>query len=414
MRAFNRIFVGITIIMMGLFVTVNYIMFQWYSGDVKIREYRVEINRLAGEITRGGIAETDLSKCRYVTAVVKDTGKEEFFLPGDSDYLIQEIEGALYRFEYRTQEKALNKSVILLMDSAFLLLFILMSGLMIFLKYRILQPFFTLRELPYELSKGNLTMPVKENRNRFFGRFVWGMDLLRENLEQQKQRELELQKEKKTLVLSVSHDIKTPLSAIKLYAKALSKGLYKEEAKQLAIAESINQKADEIEKYVSDIIKAENEEFLNLPVKMEEFYLSELLSHIREFYEDKLEYLKTEFRMEEYCDCLLKGDAERSVEVLQNLMENAIKYGDGRSIQIENEQEEDCLLITVKSSGGELKAEEAAHIFDAFWRGSNAEHAPGSGLGLYICKELMHKMDGEIFAKAEAGGMSVTAVFRMA
>ena len=59
---------------------------------------------------------------------------------------------------------------------------------------------------------------------------------------QQKQRELDLQKDKKTLLLSLSHDIKTPLSAIKLYSKALSKGLYTDREKQLEIAESIHSK----------------------------------------------------------------------------------------------------------------------------------------------------------------------------
>ena len=55
--------------------------------------------------------------------------------------------------------------------------------------------------VPYELSRGNLTMPLLENKSRFFGRFIWGLDLLREHLEQQKQKELDLQRDKKTLVL---------------------------------------------------------------------------------------------------------------------------------------------------------------------------------------------------------------------
>lgn len=78
-------------------------------------------------------------------------------------------------------------------------------------------------------------MSVKEDKSRFFGRFIWGVDLLRENMEQQKQRELDLQRDKKMLLLSLSHDIKTPLSAIKLYSKALSKGLYDGERNRLKL-----------------------------------------------------------------------------------------------------------------------------------------------------------------------------------
>ena len=230
-------------------------------------------------------------------------------------------------------------------------------------------------------------------------------------MEQQKERELDLQREKKMLLLSLSHDIKTPLSAIKLYSKALSKGLYTSAEKQLEIAESINLKADEIEGYVSQIITASREDFLSLDVKMSEFYLSELVTKIKRYYTEKLSLIKTEFYVDSYKDCLISGDPDRSVEVIQNIIENAIKYGDGKSIDISFSEEDGCILIAVSNSGCSLPETDLPHIFDSFWRGSNAENEKGSGLGLYICRRLMHKMNGDIFAEIKAGFMCVTAVF---
>ena len=197
-------------------------------------------------------------------------------------------------------------------------------AVMLYVRFKILSPFEKLTDIPYELSKGNLTAPVKESKNKFFGRFVWGVDMLRENMEQQKERELGLQRDKKMLLLSLSHDIKTPLSAIKLYSKALSKGLYDSKEKQLEIAESINAKADEIEGYVSQIISASREDFLSFEVHDGEFYLSELVTKIELYYTEKLSLVKTEFRVGEYGNCLIYGDSERSIEVIQNIMENAI------------------------------------------------------------------------------------------
>jgi signal transduction histidine kinase len=278
-------------------------------------------------------------------------------------------------------------------------------------RQKILAPFETLTDVPYELSKGNLTVPIQESKSRFFGRFVWGVDLLRENMEQQKQRELALQKDKKTLLLSLSHDIKTPLSAIKLYAKALSKGLYPDAERQVEIADSINDKADEIERYVTQIIRASNEDFLSLKVTMGEFYLSELVDKITVYYRDKLELVKTNFHVDSYGNCLLKGDSERCIEVLQNIVENAIKYGDGSRISLHFSEEDGCVLICVRNTGCTLPDTELPHIFDSFWRGSNAEKHSGSGLGLYICRQLMHKMGGEIFAQIKDDCMMVTAVF---
>ena len=282
---------------------------------------------------------------------------------------------------------------------------------LLYIRIKILKPFERFSDVPYELSRGNLTAPVKENKNKFFGRFVWGVDMLRENMEQQKERELNLQKDRKMLLLSLSHDIKTPLSAIKLYSKALSKGLYDSHEKQLEIANNINTKADEIEGYVSKIITASREDFLSFDVDVTEFYISQLVGEIAKYYSAKLSLIKTEFNVGEYSDCMLKGDLDRSIEVLQNLIENAIKYGDGHFINITFSEEEGCILITVKNSGCTLNENELSHIFDSFFRGTNAENEKGSGLGLYICRQLMNKMGGEVFAQIEDNCMLVTAVF---
>ena len=97
--------------------------------------------------------------------------------------------------------------------------------------------------------------------------------------------------------------------------------------------------------------------------------------------------------------------------MLQNIIENAIKYGDGERIAVSFSEEENCRLVTVTNTGGSLDEEELLHIFDSFYRGSNSSKESGSGLGLYICRELMHKMDGEVFASM-GEEFSVTVVIR--
>lgn len=194
-------------------------------------------------------------------------------------------------------------------------------------------------------------------------------------------------KERNTLILSLSHDIKTPLSAIKLYAKALEKNLYGDNAnKKNEIVRKISENTDEINSYLADIIKANSEDFLNLKVQNNEFYLSYLIGEIQEYYREKLILLGTEFEVGEYHDCLLKGDSDRAVEVLQNIMENAIKYGDGENITVSVEEKEDLRLVTVTNTGTPVSPDETAHIFSSFYRGSNTKNKPGSGLGLYICQ----------------------------
>ncbi|MCH5249763.1 MAG: HAMP domain-containing histidine kinase [Lachnospiraceae bacterium] len=428
MRNFNKIFVALIVMILLLFIFANVFLNTSNSG-MNGRPYQVEIARLALEIEGNGtenidLEDIDLSVYSYVNHIEKmdieidsnelsnynENDCESFYNVG-SDYAIREINGEIYRFDYVVSEKSHNVETILAVNIIIAVMSLLLLCVLVFIRQKILIPFERLTDVPYELAKGNLTTPMKENKSRFFGRFVWGVNMLRENMELQKQRELDLHKSRKTLLLSLSHDIKTPVSAIKLYAKALSRGLYSDKESRYEITEKINANADEIEGFVSQIINASREDFLNLEVDMGEFYVSGLINNIWGYYKEKLALIKTDFSVGEYSDCLLKGDLDRSIEVVQNIMENAIKYGDGKSVEITVYDEEGCTLVEVKNSGCTLPQTELPHIFESFWRGSNSEREKGSGLGLYICRQLMGKMGGEIFAQIQDGFMIVTVVF---
>ena len=409
MKAFNRIFAIVAAAIILLFAVANGLLFR--DDPNNGRPYLVEISRLTRVVETDGLEAVDLTACDYVTAV-KPFGED--FYDSHSDYAIREIEGELYRFDYAVDNSAERGKQILTVNIALAVMAALILGVMLYIRVTILKPFDRLKDVPYALSKGNLTEPLKEGKKRFCGKFIWGLDMLRENMEQQKERELNLQRDRKMLLLSLSHDIKTPLAAIKLYSKALSKGLYTDKDKQLEVAQSIHAKADEIESYVTQIITASREDFLSLEVNMGEFYLSTLVENLRAYYTEKLALIKTDFSVGEYTDCLLSGDLDRSVEVIQNMMENAIKYGDGKKISLVFDEEDGCPLVTVRNSGCSLPDTELPHMFDSFWRGSNANTEKGSGLGLYICRQLMHKMNGEVFAVVQGGDMCVTAVFQKA
>ncbi len=401
----------IIIVEIVLIVSVNIMYFQQNDGNGG-REYLVEARRLNKEIEGQKIEFSEIeaiSLDKYDLIV----GISEF-VAGRScanDYLVEEINGKLYRIEYVEERSSILP---LYINILFLCMMVATVIVLVYVYYKILRPFHDIGNLSYELAKGNLSMPIKEEKSKLFGRFLWGMDMLREKLEENKARELEFQKEQKTLILSLSHDIKTPLSSIELYSKALSEDLYDTKEKKDEALQGITRNVKEIKGYVDEIVTASREDFLNLEVNMGEYYLSEVIKDIENYYKDKLSVIHTEFQVDEVAECLLKGDKERIVEVLQNVMENAIKYGDGKSIRISFDEEEDCKLIHIRNSGCNLKKEEFPNLFDSFYRGSNSNGIKGSGLGLYICKTLMRKMDGEIFAEMNADFFNMTIVVRKA
>ena len=196
MKTFNKIFIAIIIFLIASFFVANILVFN-VNNDNSGRPYRVEINRLANYIEINGVESIDLTKCDYVISVVSQENNKEDFYITDNDYIIVKINGVLYRFDYKFHIQV-NTDILLAVNIILIIISIFVICVMSFIKRKILQPFDELKDVPYELSKGNLTLPIKEEKNRFFGRFVWGVDLLRENIEQQKIRETELKKDKKT------------------------------------------------------------------------------------------------------------------------------------------------------------------------------------------------------------------------
>lgn len=394
------------LVVIGAVFAVSNIFFE--SSDTNSgRPYRVEVERLCRAISNG--EEPDLSACEYVKMIVKDNGTDRFYST-NSDYMVKQINGDLYRFDFKTNAGKISR-LRLVMNIALGVTALAFIAVMLFAKYKLIKPFNRLSSIPYDLSKGKLTQPLEENKSRYFGKFVWGVNMLRENINEQKQHELELLKEKQTLILSISHDIKTPLSAIKLYSKAMSKGLYTDKEKLAEVALSIDKNADDIEKFVTQLTRSASEDFIRLDVVQSEFYLSQLISEISRHYAPQLSDRHTDFKVDEFLDCIISGDPERSVEVLKNLMDNAIKYGDGKYIHIGITEEDGCKLVCIANSGCSLPEGEMRNIFDSFWRGSNSQGKSGSGLGLYICRQLMLKMNGEIFAEQNDDEMRITAVF---
>ena len=410
MSTYKRV-VLITIIFEVLLVAaLNFICKEQNSSEA--RYYRVDAERVVRVLESDPGLRNDpesLNLTPYTTIIrVSKFDSDEVC---NNDYLVEKVKGTEYRIEYRVEHS--NKPVIL-MNLGLAVFFVITVSVFVYVGGKVIRPFNRISNMTVDLAKGNLTTPVKEEKSRFLGRFLWGVDMLRENLEDSKTKNLKYQKEKKTLLLSLSHDIKTPLSAIQLYTKALAGGIYTTEEDKAEAYKGILEKTKDINSYVEEIHRISREEFMEFNINIGEFYMSDALKIIEIYYKDKLRVIHTPFKVESHEDCLLKADRDRLVEAIQNLMENAIKYGDGKNITISFDDEEDCKLITVTNTGCSLDKSEMANIFDSFYRGSNTVNIAGNGLGLYIVKQLMTKMDGDVFAEIDGDIFRATLVCRMA
>ena len=164
---------------------------------------------------------------------------------------------------------------------------------------------------------------------------------------------------------------------------------------------------------MKEIIAASSEDIVSIEVENSEFYLKDYMEKVREAYAPKCRIRMTEFSIGTFENRLLRGDMERAFEVMENLLENAFKYGDGVRIVIDFYEEDYCQVIRVFNSGKPVASTELPHLFDSFYRGSNVGSKQGNGLGLYISRQIMQKMEGDIFAERCEDGMNFCLVFRL-
>lgn len=394
-----------------------------YGRQKTDKPYIIEVNRIADQLSRGVLlSEIQTGPIQAVEWIEMNAAPNsiELFFNGDGVnsgdaffikpvYQAQGQEQLGYlRAAYRLTNP--NLRVIVVVDLILMAALLAIVSLLLYIKSQIIAPFHTVQSMPVELAKGHLRVGLKETDNRFFGKFVWGLDLLRETLESQRQTNLQLEKDRQTLIASLSHELKTPVSAIKLYAAALYENLYEVEAKRTECARLIAQKADQIETRIADIMTTSISSLIDREVKNGEFYLSDWVDKVIADNQERLNLLKIHWVVGQYRDKLLQGDQDRLSEVFDNIIDNAIKYGDGHTISVSFYEEDHCQLIRIENSGTPISANELPYVFTSFWRGSNAHDKPGNGLGLYICKHLLTKMKGDVFIDIREGTMAVVMV----
>jgi signal transduction histidine kinase len=209
-------------------------------------------------------------------------------------------------------------------------------------------------------------------------------------------KEFELQKRQNNFLLIVTHELKTPLAALKLYLQTLQKHNLTEEKKESIIdgALSENERLVQLIENILNTSRAENKAF---ELNKENIDLSLLSVQLTERYQKR--YKSLQFKIEVPEGLNLKADPNMLETILVNLLENAIKYGGAeQEIAIKAVPLDRFITLTISDEGPGIAANERTHIFEKFYRIGNEDtrKASGSGLGLYLVAELVHLHNGQV------------------
>ncbi len=400
MKSVIKPIIAITVFFMIIAIVTYIVIGKHFSADDGMRN--VVMNRITSEVEdsyakefkeQGSNAQLGLDNLPDL-----DKYRQEFGSKNVPDEVISQ-RGFLY-FTYKSDDRIFTLEVagIILFISYFAVM-----ALMIICYNKMIKPFNRLSDYPEKIAKGRMDTGIPETKQRLFGKYVWGMNMLRDEMKHKEKALNMMEKEKQTLIVSIAHGIKTPLSNIKLYAEAIERGIYhdnKPNEKDAETAAKIGQNVDKVEALVREIMDKSTQYDVTYEPSIRTFYLKELAAMIKSEYASRIELLHIPFDIKCENNPLVTSDADGIYTIVSQLMENAIKYGSGQGISVIMGSQDEDVYITVKNKGNVLSEEETAYVFKSFWRGSNSKNTEGQGIGLYVAKKMAEALSGDIFMKA--------------
>lgn len=293
--------------------------------------------------------------------------------------------------------------MILICEAMILICFLITVLFSVYIDRKIIMPFNRLSEYPERIAKNENAEMLPESKSRYFGRYIWGMNMLRDRLSGDSKKLRKMEKEQLTLVSTIAHGIKTPVSNIKLYSEAIRSGLYRDngipDKKDSEVADKISKNADDITILLKELLDSASKGVVVFEPVKEAFYLTEIEDFIKREYDNRLNVLRIPYEIDMRSRVMINSDRTGILRILTQLMENAVKYGDGRGIKVIVDKNEDGYIFAVRDKGPAIPEGEMPYIFNSFWRGSNAADVEGNGLGLYEASYIAGKLGGDIVAR---------------
>jgi signal transduction histidine kinase len=223
------------------------------------------------------------------------------------------------------------------------------------------------------------------------------------NLVRDISREKELDRMKTEIVRSVSHEFRTPLSAIVGMTEMLLSGDV-EETKVEKYLTIIRNEGLRLSRMVTELLNIARIESGKESIKLTSFGLSELFTRVGETIAPLADKKNASIRFDAGEIGAIVADIEKMEELLINFIDNSLTYSDeGCRIEIHAVRNNDMLSITVSDNGWGIPEEDMTHIGERFYRGRNAEKIKGTGLGLALCSELLKMHDGSMNIQSRAG-----------
>lgn len=275
------------------------------------------------------------------------------------------------------------------------------------LSKHIMEPLDALNEGARRMQENDLTQDILYVGDAEFEKVCTTFNNMQGHILEEQEKNRKYEQARTDMIAGISHDLRTPLTAIKGSIKAMMDGVAATPQMQQKFLNAAYRRTGEMDVLLNQLFYLSKLETGNMPLDIREINLTEFLVKYVTGKQEVLNPEETELHaiLQERSHFAMI-DPEQMQRILDNLVENSVKYSEKSPVHVEIslKSEGEKLHLTVSDDGSGVDEEKLPHIFEEFYRGDESRNKKeGNGLGLYIVKYLIEAMRGKVCAYNKGG-----------
>lgn len=270
-------------------------------------------------------------------------------------------------------------------------------------------PLVKLKKATHNIKEGNLDFVLDVDGTDEFSELCQDFEDMRKRLKESAEERIALDKENKELISNISHDLKTPMTAIKGYVEGIMDGIADTPEKVERYIRTIYNKTNEMDHLINELTFYSKIDTNRIPYTFSKLNVEDYFNDCAEELTVEMETRNIELVYANYAEKNIQiiADGEQIRRVIHNIISNSIKYMDKKKgiIQIRVKDVGDFIQVEIEDNGKGIAAKDLTNIFDRFYRTDVSRNSSkgGSGIGLSIVKKIMEDHGGKVWATSREG-----------
>ena len=270
-------------------------------------------------------------------------------------------------------------------------------------------PLVKLRKATQNIKEGNLDFVLEVDGTDEFAELCQDFEEMRRRLKESAEEKVLLDKENKELISNISHDLKTPITAVKGYVEGIMDGVADTPEKMDRYVRTIYNKTNEMDHLINELTFYSKIDTNRIPYTFSKLNVDDYFSDCAEEVGLELETRGIQLYYANYVekDVLVIADGEQIRRVIHNIISNAIKYMDKPKglIQIRVKDVGDFIQVEIEDNGKGIASKDLTYIFERFYRTDVSRNSSkgGSGIGLSIVRKILEDHGGKVWATSREG-----------